>query len=206
MIQYAKKTPLIEKIEEDAKGENTIRRVCYGYARRFFQDHYTCEDIASEVHLKMIQHHNAYNKPISKSAKMSDPELRNWWFTICINTVNNYLRKIYNRKDVSLDQIEDDDGHRISEPWYDPFTELVEAEEKAATCNKIILILEELPIMESTRHTFYLHLQGMKDEQIAEELNIPHPTVRSRLSVLRKKLRAGIQEDSELEERIKLAS
>src|SRR3989344_3016251 len=134
--------------------------------------------IANEVMMKAIRSSTTYNNQSS---------LETWLAGISINTVRDHLRKT-KRDPIDAQKTFDiaDFDYKMEDPSLDP-EELFLKKEKDELSVKIIRdALQKLPI--KTREVLELELNGLSYNEIAEKLNIPMGTVKSRASRARREI------------------
>lgn len=127
------------------------------------------KDLTQETMLKAIRYRDKYTPKTNFKA---------WIFTIMKNTfINQYRRKVRSRTifDNSTDLYL---LNNRSEARYSPLNYINDKEIN----NKLSLLEDEYKV------PFEMHFEGFKYKEIAEKLDIPLGTVKSRIFIARKKL------------------
>ncbi len=157
-------------------------RELYGYLRRYLGDESLAEDVFQDTFLRLYQKAGQYEpgRPV-----------RPWLYTIATHQAIDALRRSGRRPAVSLDQARDSDANGelhslldLTESQVtDPFEHL-DGEERR---ERVRAGVDGLP--EHLRSTVILaYYQGLKYREIAEVLEIPVGTVKSRLHMALLKL------------------
>jgi len=125
-------------------------------------------------------------KALSNNDKFqSETNLKSWAFTIMKNTfINNYRRKV--RANTIIDQTKD--LYYLSKPQ-DSGIMSPDSSYTVLEIRKAISLLED-----EYRIPFVRHTEGYKYKEIAEELNIPIGSVKSRIFIARQKLMAYLKD------------
>lgn len=150
---------------------NKMETLLYAFAMRLTKDENDAQDLLQETAYKAFKYRNLY-KPHTN--------LRAWLMTIMRNTfINNYRKK--KRRQTLHDQT---DNHY----FLNSGDRIVRNEGES---NVTIAELQEMveKVEEWARIPFLLHYQGFKYDEIAEELDIPLGTVKSRIFFARKRLK-----------------
>lgn len=175
--------------EREAFGEIVERwqdRI-YGAVLRMVRDRELARDLAQETFLR------AYSK---LSSFRGGAAVGTWLYTIALNQVRSEMRKRSAQKygsPLSLDALHggsDDDG-----PRFEPAGDTASAEEQAATKEHCELLLRELERLDE-EHREVLVLREFQDlpyDEIANVLDVPVGTVRSRLHRARGELRERLR-------------
>jgi len=134
-------------------------------------------DLTQDTMLKALRYQDKFVDPTN---------LKAWLFTIMKNTfINNYRRK--KRANTIIDSSAD--GYYLN-------TKAPSAEETQSALN-LQVINEKIDLLDDEyRIPFLRHNEGFKYKEIAEELDIPIGTVKSRIFAARKKLAKELQEFS----------
>lgn len=142
------------------------------FAYKLTSDHNAASDLVQETTLKALDNEEKYADNVN---------FKGWIFTIMRNIfINNYRRNV--RQNTMVDTT-DNLYHMNSS------AEAVnESPEGAYTINEISQLISRLP--ENFSKPFSLHIAGYKYEEIAEKLNLPLGTVKSRIFTTRHQLRS----------------
>lgn len=147
--------------------EDPIRRL----AERMTGDSHRAEDLAQEAFARVYARRKDY-QPASRFST--------WLWRIALNLCHDDLRRRCRRAEVPLEDEFSDPGsgiHAFTSDAPSPDTSLVENERHALVRNA----LQQLP--ESFRAVVVLkHYEGLKFREIAEILDIPEGTVKSRMA------------------------
>lgn len=147
----------------------------YSFAFRLTKNEEEAQDLVQETAYKAFKYRNLYQPHTN---------LRAWLMTIMRNTFINDYRKQKRRQTLN-DQTSNDyfinSGSQMAR----------NNGESDVTIEELQAIVNELE--DWTRIPFLMHYQGFKYEEIADELNIPLGTVKSRIFFARKQLKARIQ-------------
>ena len=154
----------LQKGDESAFNELYDRysnRILYYMFKMLRQDEAKAQDFTQDVFLKVVEFCDKFDT--SKSFKT-------WIFTIAANHCKNYFRS--NKQTYNIDEV------KLTEPSHDSTTINYEEEEF-----RIILNRELDKLSHSYKETFLLrHHEGLKLKEIAEILDCPVGTVKSRLN------------------------
>lgn len=167
---------------EESAFDKLVKRHQVGLVNFFFRlvwDHSLAEDLTQEVFLRLYTHKNEY-EPQAKFTTYLYRIGRNCWI--------DYLRRTKSeRKNVSLNASTADGGtlaDAVPLKGEDP----QETARKDELADSLVEAIDELP--EDHKLVFILsEVQGMKYQEIAETLNIPVGTVKSRMFHAVKRLR-----------------
>lgn len=141
------------------------------FAYKLTSDHNDANDLVQEATLKALDNEDKYADNVN---------FKGWIFTIMRNIfINNYRRTV--RQNTIVDTT-DNLYHINSTP-----EAASETPEVAFTVNEISELLSRFP--ESFATPFTLHVAGYKYEEIADKLNLPLGTVKSRIFTTRRQLR-----------------
>jgi len=150
-------------------------RELYGYLRRYLGDEALAEDVFQNTFLQVYQKLDQYE---------TGRPVRPWLYTIATHQAIDALRRAGRRPVVSLDQTRETDVNGATRSLLDMVEarqsdpmEQMEAEERR---ERVRAGIAELP--EHLRSTVILaYFQGLKYREIADILEIPVGTVKSRL-------------------------
>jgi RNA polymerase sigma-70 factor (ECF subfamily) len=168
----------------------------FGYLRRYVRDETLAEDVFQNTFLQVYLKVDQYEEGRA---------VRPWLYTIATHQAIDAMRRAGRRQAVSLDQEREPDADGV----FHSLLELLEAREKEPSQrleadelrSRVKAGLELLP--EHLRTTVLLaYYQGLKYREIADILQIPVGTVKSRLHVALLKLqeawtKAGFVPDEE---------
>ena len=148
--------------------KNRLQNVIYRYVRDFQRS----EDLAQEAFVRVYLHRERYRK----TGKFST-----WIFTIAVNLAKNEIRrKVRLRNVLSIDHLKELLGD--AEPFLrDPSPDADREVERDQTSTVIGRAIARLP--EVYRDALILRdIEGLSYEEIAEVLDVPGGTVRSRIN------------------------
>lgn len=156
--------PLIRRYEKEL----------FGYLRRYLGDEALAEDVFQNTFLKLFEKADQYER---------GRPVRPWIYTMATHLAIDALRRSGRRPSVSLDQALGNDAKNpssgvdlLANRDVDPFAQLAMKERKQLVRQSI----EKLP--EHLKLTLILaYYQGMKYRDIAEVMQVPVGTVKSRL-------------------------
>ncbi|MBR7059193.1 MAG: RNA polymerase sigma factor RpoE [Neisseriaceae bacterium] len=167
---------LVERVQKGEQGAfdllvSKYQRRLTRLLSRFIRDEHEVDDVAQETFIKAYR---ALPNFRGESAFYT------WLYRIAINTAKSYLAVIGKRPMLSGDVVNDDDeAMNIIEQMPDlntPETELINRE----IANTVEHAVESLP--EDLRRAITLReMEGLSYEEIAEVMNCPIGTVRSRI-------------------------
>ena len=172
-------------------------RELFGYLRRYLGDQNLAEDVFQNTFLQVYQKIDQYQ---------AGRPVRPWLYTIATHQAIDAMRRAGRRQVVSLDQLRDTDAngeaHSLlelleSRSHADPLERLELAERREQVRQR----LGDLP--EHLRSTVVLaYYQGLKYKEIAEILDIPVGTVKSRLHVAIARLQEAWRQYDPLHEEV----
>lgn len=143
------------------------------FVQRYVRNPEDAEDVVQNTFLEAM-------RCADKFSGLSKPST--WLFGIALNLARNHVRRSYAHAHEMLDEVA---LENLVDPYGDPVTYL----ELREVTDKVEALLKELP--DNIRTTFEAVLDGESTyEQVAEQLNIPIGTVRSRVSRVRAAVRA----------------
>ncbi|POZ87966.1 MULTISPECIES: RNA polymerase sigma factor [Petrotoga] len=179
-----------EKFVEDLKKNNpdSFKKLYEEYAPKIYGvlinyvNHDEIEDALQEVFLRIIKGINGF-KGRSK--------LSTWIYRIAVNVGKNYTRKYQRSKETSVDfEDETDQNHNIQAiSNTNVKNEVLEELDYQMILNIMEKLNEEERLLIKLRD-----IDGMSYNEIAEIMEIPLGTVKSKLHYTRKKLRQLIEE------------
>jgi RNA polymerase sigma-70 factor (ECF subfamily) len=143
------------------------------FVQRYVRNPEDAEDVVQNTFVEAM-------RCADKFSGLSKPST--WLFGIALNLARNHVRRSYAHAHEMLDETH---LENLVDPHGDPVTYL----ELREVSMKVEALLKDLP--ENIRTTFEAVLDGESTyEQVAEQLNIPIGTVRSRVSRVRAAVRA----------------
>ncbi len=182
---------LIDLLEADMNDGRNLYGNMVNVASRFIGDYQSGEDAVQSLLVRLINGGaNHFKYTIKKNKGIDEnPKIRPWIFRCLFNIAIEFTRrkkKSRLRTNISPFNPESDDyadklgmlGRSVFFLSYDtPYEEAVRSEEE----NIIDRAIEELPVNHRTIISLY-YFDGLKYREIAERLDIPKGTVKSRLS------------------------
>ncbi len=146
------------------------------FALKLTADNEDAEDLLQETFLKALKYKDKFEDKTN---------LKAWLYTIMKNTfINNYRRAV--RKRTIIDNT-DDDYFVNSTKTHSPISP-----ESEYNYKEISKVIEELN--DECKIPFQMHNDGYKYKEIADELEMPIGTVKSRIFLARKKLTTALKD------------
>lgn len=147
----------------------------FNFAMKLTTNREQAEDLVQDTTLKALSNEEKF---------VDNTNFKGWIMTIMRNIfINNYRRS--SRENTTVDNTEDLYHLNLcQDSGYD-------SPEGAYAVNEITTILSKFPA--DFRQPFSMHVAGYKYEEIAEQLNMPLGTVKSRIFFTRKRLREILQ-------------
>jgi len=146
------------------------------FALKLTADNEDAEDLLQETFLKALKYKDKFQEKTN---------LKAWLYTIMKNTfINNYRRKV--KRKTIMDNT-DDDYFVNSTKQSSPISPESEYNYKEIT--KTVNALND-----ECRIPFQMHNEGYKYKEIADELEMPIGTVKSRIFLARKKLTEALKD------------
>jgi RNA polymerase sigma-70 factor (ECF subfamily) len=146
------------------------------FALKLTADNEDAEDLLQETFLKALKYKDKFQEKTN---------LKAWLYTIMKNTfINNYRRKV--KRKTIMDNTDDDyfvNSTKQSSPI---------SPESEYNYKEITKTVNELN--DECRIPFKMHNEGYKYKEIAEELEMPIGTVKSRIFLARKKLTEALKD------------
>ncbi|HAS36936.1 MAG TPA: RNA polymerase subunit sigma [Flavobacteriales bacterium] len=154
----------------------SFRQTLEYFALSLTKNHEDAQDLLQETFLKAIRNRHRF---------LEQTNLKAWLYTIMKNTfINNYRRKIRSNTIVDQSQelylINSADKTGLQDPQAD--TNMKEME------RAINALSEDL------RNPFLMHFKGFKYKEIADDMNLPIGTVKSRIFSARQKLMQDLKD------------
>lgn len=160
---------------EFTKSFRQFETILFSFAYRLTKSEEEAQDLLQDTAYKAFKYRSRY-KPHTN--------LRAWLMTIMRNTfINNYRQK--KRRQTLNDQTPNNYFINSSRQVYN-------GGESAVTMKELGGIVDRLE--EWLKVPFMMHYQGFKYDEIAQELEIPLGTVKSRIFFARKKLQESLQQ------------
>ena len=141
------------------------------FALKLTLDRDEAQDLVQDTTLKALRNEEKF---------VENTNFKGWMLTIMRNIfINNYRKSA--RENTVVDSSEDLFHLNLSQDSG------LETPDGAFACNEISAIIAQFPA--ELRRPFSMHVAGYKYEEIAEKLNMPLGTVKSKIFFTRKKLR-----------------
>jgi len=151
------------------------RQALKSYALQLTKNLEDANDLVQETLLKAFTYRSKFTEGTN---------LKGWLYTIMRNSFINNYRKIV-RRNTFIDTT--DNSFYLDAPGY---TTVNEGEQSFLT-KDLEGAINELP--KDLKRTFSLNMEGFKYHEIAEELDIPIGTVKTRIFVAKRKLRKKLK-------------
>jgi len=165
-----------ERLAEE--NERKIYAVCF----HMMGNHEDAQDCAQETMLRAFRAFSSFRR---------DAQFSTWASRIAMNVCTDALRK---RKEIySLDMMREEQGFDAADQSPGTYARLEEKERMRLLREGMALLPPEMRQMIVLRD-----VQGMSYDEVAEVLNLPLGTVKSRISRAREKLSAFLRKSSEL--------
>jgi RNA polymerase sigma-70 factor, ECF subfamily len=153
-----------------------LRMALHAFALNLTKDEESARDLVQETAFKAFKYRHRYQPQTN---------LRAWLMTIMRNSFINDYRKRKRRQTLNdtttNDYLIDSGLHSVSNDG-----------ESTITMQEIQKVLNQLE--DWVRIPFLMHYQGFKYEEIADELDVPLGTVKSRIFFARQKLQTQLRE------------
>ncbi|MDA9820379.1 RNA polymerase sigma factor [Salibacteraceae bacterium] len=154
----------------------SFRQTLEYFALSLTKNHEDAQDLLQETFLKAIRNRHRF---------LEQTNLKAWLYTIMKNTfINNYRRKIRSNTIVDQSQelylINSADKTGLQDPQAD--TNMKEMERAINA------------LSEDIRNPFLMHFKGFKYKEIADDMNLPIGTVKSRIFSARQKLMQDLKD------------
>lgn len=146
-----------------------------GYALQLTRNMEDANDLVQETYLKAIKY---------KSKFEENTNLKGWLYTIMKNSFINNYRKLV-RRNTFIDTT--DNTYFLDTPTYSTDN----ASENKFIADDISEAIADLP--PELRITFEMNMEGYKYHEIADELDIPIGTVKTRIFVAKRRLRTKLK-------------
>lgn len=169
-----KKTQNMERKEFNDKLLSLESSLNY-FALSLTRDYENAKDLVQETFLKAIQYQDKYT---------SDNNIKAWLFTILRNTYLNQVTKLSSKNTVND---ESEDEYILRNTIHQ--NETAESEISVTDIQKAISNLDD-----EYKIPFQMFIQGYKYKEIAEHINLPMGTVKSRIFFARRILMGNLQD------------
>ena len=146
------------------------------FAYKLTTDREEANDLLQETSLKALDNEDKY---------MPDTNFKRWMYTIMRNIFINNYRKVV-RDQTFIDRT--DNLYHLNLPQDTGF----ESTEKAYDLKEMHRVVNSLP--KEYRVPFAMHVSGFKYREIAEKLNLPLGTIKSRIFFTRQKLQEELKD------------
>ncbi len=154
---------------------NQFEGILHSFAVRLTQNESDAQDLMQETAYKAFKYRSMYQPKTN---------LRAWLMTIMRNTfINNYRQR--KRRQTLSDRTDNEFLLNAGS------SAVHNTAPGAITFEELYSMVEQLE--DWVRIPFLMHYQGFKYEEIADELNIPLGTVKSRIFFARKKLQEAVR-------------
>jgi RNA polymerase sigma-70 factor (ECF subfamily) len=146
------------------------------YAKSLTSDTENAQDLLQETFLKALTYSDKFTQNSNFNA---------WVFTIMKNTfINNYRRNLSTKN--TFDTTNNEFQLKIKPDKGFPSPESIYNSKEIIKCIETLEVVNKIP--------FTMFLEGYKYKEIAEELNLPLGTIKSRIFFTRKKLEKALKE------------
>lgn len=154
----------------------SIQSELFRFALKLTSDRENANDLLQETSLKALDNEDKYTP---------DTNFKGWIYTIMRNIfINSYRKSV--RDQTFLDQT--DNLFYLNQPQDSGF----DATESAYDLKEMYRMVNELP--KEYRIPFAMHVSGFKYREIADKLNLPLGTVKSRIFSTRQKLQQDLKD------------
>ncbi len=145
------------------------------FALSLTKDVESAKDLVQDTYLKAIQYKDKYT---------SDNNIKAWLFTILRNTYLNQVTRLSYRNTIN-DESEDEYIIKNTLPHMETAESIINTADISSAINSLD---------EDYRVPFQMFIDGYKYKEIAEEINLPIGTVKSRIFFARKILMENLQD------------
>ncbi len=150
----------------------SLQTMLLNFAKQLTQNEEDARDLLQETALKAFKYRQKYR---------NDTNLSAWLMTIMRNTfINNYRKQ--KRRQVLNDRTANNHLLNSGEAT------VRNKGEENATLSELEVVMEQVPAW--AKVPLLMHIQGYQYDEIAEELDIPLGTVKSRIYYARKQIKA----------------
>jgi RNA polymerase sigma-70 factor (ECF subfamily) len=145
------------------------------FALGLTRDTETAKDLVQDTYLKAIQYREKYT---------NDNNIKAWLFTILRNTYLNQVTKLSYKNTIN-DESEDSYIIKNTLPQNETAESVINTNDISKTINSLV---------DEYRIPFQMFFDGYEYKEIAEEINLPIGTVKSRIFFARKILMENLQD------------
>ena len=153
-----------------------VQEELFRFAYKLTTDREEANDLLQETSLKALDNEDKY---------MPDTNFKGWMYTIMRNIFINNYRKVV-RDQTFIDRT--DNLYHLNLPQDAGF----ESTENAYDLKEMHRVVNALP--KEYRVPFAMHVSGFKYREIAEKLNLPLGTIKSRIFFTRQKLQEELKD------------
>lgn len=174
LLNQVVKTQAMSTIEFSTQFDR-LRRTLFSFALNLTKDEESARDLVQETAFKAFKYRDRYEPQTN---------LRAWLMTIMRNSFINEYRKRKRRQTLNDNTSNDyllDSGHQS----------VSNQGESTVMQEEIIEVVNTLE--DWVRIPFLMHFQGFKYEEIADQLDVPLGTIKSRIFFARQKLQAQMR-------------
>lgn len=174
LLNQVVKTQAMSTIEFSTQFDR-LRRTLFSFALNLTKDEESARDLVQETAFKAFKYRDRYEPQTN---------LRAWLMTIMRNSFINEYRKRKRRQTLNDNTSNDyllDSGHQS----------VSNQGESTVMQEEIIEVVNTLE--DWVRIPFLMHFQGFKYEEIADQLDVPLGTIKSRIFFARQKLQAQMK-------------
>lgn len=174
LLYQVVKTQTMSTIEFSTQFDR-LRRTLFSFALNLTKDEESARDLVQETAFKAFKYRDRYEPQTN---------LRAWLMTIMRNSFINEYRKRKRRQTLNDNTSNDyllDSGHQS----------VSNQGESTVMQEEIIKVINTLE--DWVRIPFLMHFRGFKYEEIADELQVPLGTIKSRIFFARQKLQAQMR-------------
>jgi len=179
---------MVLRHDREALGElfKRYQKPFFNLAFRFSGDYYQADDLVSEIFLRIYKYLKTFRK---------DAKFRFWALKIATNTCLTYSVKNSKLKIKKYDpKIQEEEQSESQEPEITDERVNVEKEvEKGEIAERVQEALQKLP--EKYRLAIFLYyFEGLKYEEIAEDLELPVNTIRTHIKRGKEKMKEELRD------------
>jgi len=190
---------LIHYFEQDMSNGRVLYNKLMSYIWRFVKNKNDREEIVCKLLLNLVKGGaKTYRYKLNTSSPLDDSKLIGWLYMDIRNLCIDNLRTVHRRKEINYMRSVDKGGEenhnlfeqsRTQKTFRLPGEELIEREDAIKVRTTIQKLNKKDQKIISLRC-----FSGMKYGQIAENLNIPIGTVKSRINTIKKKIKGNLEQ------------